>query len=102
MLRNWIRDWLNGNKERKLSISVDSLSNSRITAKSSSTAGLTRSYEDTNVTSFRVFGAIGGKIVETLRFDPKLGREETELYLVHDDEDFHESLSKIITLAYLK
>lgn len=98
MLGNWIRDWLNGNKERKLSIGLDP----RPTSKNSSTAGLTRSYEDTNVTSFRVFGANGGKIVETLRFDPKLGREETELYLVHDDEDFHESLSKIITLAYLK
>ena len=61
-----------------------------------------RHYEDTNVIHFTVYGANGGKIVETTRYDDRKGSEQVQRYVVGEDADFSESLSKIVTMEYLR
>lgn len=60
------------------------------------------SYEDAGVINFTVYSANGGKIVETVRFDDRQGREQVNRYVIGEDADFSESLSKIVTMEYLR
>ena len=61
-----------------------------------------RNYEDTGVIHFTVYGANGGKIVETVKYDNRIGRENVNRYVISEDADFSESLSKIVTMEYLR
>lgn len=61
-----------------------------------------RHYEDTGVIHFTVYGANGGKIVETTRYDDRKGGEQIQRYVVGEDADFSESLSRIVTMEYLR
>ena len=59
-------------------------------------------YDDASVITFKVYGASGGKIVETARYDDKRDNESFSRYVISEDDDLTESLSKIVTLEYLK
>lgn len=61
-----------------------------------------RHYEDTNVIHFTVYGANGGKIVETTRYDDRKGSEQVQRYVIGEEVDFSDSLSKIVTMEYLR
>jgi len=54
------------------------------------------------VLNFRVFGAVGGRIVEFSRYDRKTDRRDTTTYIIKEDEDFGDSIKKISTLEMLK
>ena len=60
------------------------------------------SYDDNGVINFTVYSANGGKIVETVRYDDRKQSEEVHRYVIGDDADFAESLSKIVTMEYLR
>lgn len=94
-MRKWLRRWLNKD-------SNEVCEDSRPLSLSSGSNKVRAHYEDDNSINFRIYGATGGKIVETTRFDSKLGREKTNLYIIGDDEEFHSSLSKIITIEYIR
>ena len=49
-----------------------------------------------------VYQAIGGKILEVRRNDPKLDQYVYELYIVRDDANFSEETAKIISLEIMK
>ena len=51
---------------------------------------------------FKVYNAIGGKIVEFSRYDRKSDRAEHQIYIIGRDEDFGEKIAKISTLEVLK
>jgi len=59
-------------------------------------------YDDKSVISFKVFGANGGMIVETNRYDDKRDTEAIGRYVISDNDDLVESLGKIVTLEYLR
>lgn len=59
-------------------------------------------YDDDGVINFTVYSANGGKIVETVRYDDRKQSEEVHRYVIGDDADFAESLSKIVTMEYLR
>ena len=59
-------------------------------------------YDDRSVISFKVYGANGGMIVETMRYDDKRDSECISRYVIDDEADVSESLSKIITMEYMK
>lgn len=61
-----------------------------------------RNYEDPNIINFTVYSATGGKIVETIKYDSRAGREQVNRYVISEDADFSESLSKIVTMDYLR
>jgi len=60
------------------------------------------SVEDEPVLRFKVYSAIGGKIVEFSRYDRRTDRHDHTLYIISNDEDFGQRIAKIATLENLK
>jgi hypothetical protein len=52
--------------------------------------------------NFKVYNAVGGKIVEFSRYDRKSDRAEHQIYIIGRDEDFGEKIAKISTLEVLR
>ena len=61
-----------------------------------------RSIGDEPVMRFKVYSAIGGRIVEFSRHDRRNDRHEHTLYIINNDEDFGQRIAKIATLENLK
>jgi len=51
---------------------------------------------------FKVYNAIGGKVVEFSRYDRQKDRAEHQIYVIGKDEDFGAKIAKISTLEVLK
>jgi hypothetical protein len=51
---------------------------------------------------FKVYSAVGGKIVEFSRYDPRTDRQDRQIYIIGKDEDFGEKIAKISTLEVLR
>jgi hypothetical protein len=54
------------------------------------------------VLNFRVFSAVGGRVVEFRRYDRKTDRSDTTTYVVNSDEDFGESVARIANMEMFK
>jgi hypothetical protein len=52
--------------------------------------------------NFKVYSAVGGKIVEFSRYDPRTDKHERQMYIIGRDEDFGEKIAKISTLEVLR
>lgn len=63
---------------------------------------VSHNYDDESVISFKVYGANGGKIVEAGRYNDKHDQERIKLYIIDENADFAESLSRIVTMEYLR
>ena len=63
---------------------------------------VSHNYDDDSVISFKVYGANGGKIVEAGRYNDKHDQERVKLYIIEENADFSESLSRIVTMEYLR
>lgn len=55
-----------------------------------------------NRTQLNIYHATGGKIIETVKVDKKTHDRVHSLYIIDEDEDFHQSLAHIITMDSLK
>lgn len=97
----WFRRWLAKQVEGALEDRPDTVV-CESTAKVAGSNRIGRSYEDPNIINFTVYGANGGKIVETLKYDSRQGREVVMRYVISEDADFSDSLSKIVTMEYLR
>jgi hypothetical protein len=51
---------------------------------------------------FKVYSAVGGKIVEFHRYDPNSDRTDRQIYIIGKEEDFGEKIAKISTLEVLR
>lgn len=51
---------------------------------------------------FRVFSAVGGKVVEFRRYDRKSDRSDTTSYIITNEQDFGDRIAKIATMESLK
>jgi hypothetical protein len=51
---------------------------------------------------FKVYNAIGGKIVEFNSYDRQTDRHHHQIYIIGKDEDFGEKIAKISTFEVLK
>lgn len=69
---------------------------------SKGTRRVEHNYDDRSVITFKVFGANGGMIVETNRYDEKRDTEAIGRYVISDDADLVESLGKIVSMEYLR
>lgn len=60
--------------------------------------------QDLNSQSFRlqVYGASGGTIIETTKYDRKNDENRHSLYVVTEDKDLGQELAKIITMEQLR
>ena len=68
----------------------------------SSNRRVEHNYDDETVITFKVYGANGGKIVETSRYDDKKDNESIRRYVIDENADLAESLGKIVTMEYLR
>jgi len=96
MVINWVReDWDNARDEQdcypspKLSRGLNSV-------------GSTRDIGSDVSLQFKVYNAIGGKIVEFSRYDRKSDNVDHQIYIIGKDEDFGEKIAKISTLEILR
>ena len=94
MVVKWVReDWDNARQEQdcyptpKLS-SMNTLS--------------TRDVNSDPTLQFKVYNAIGGKVVEFSRYDRKQDRHFHDIYIIGKDEDFGAKIAKIAMLESLK
>lgn len=74
----------------------------RLSPVSSGNRRVEHNYSDRSVITFKVFGANGGMIVETNRYDEKMDTESIGRYVISEDADLVESLGKIVSMEYLK
>ena len=57
---------------------------------------------DDPILNFKVYSAIGGKVVEFRRYDRKSDRSDTTTYIITNDQDFGDRISKIATMEQIK
>ena len=108
-LDSWIQRAYNRARERdeNQSIMLDDAprpgrGRGRLSPVSSSNRRVEHNYDDRSVITFKVFGANGGMIVETNRYDEKRDTEAIGRYVISDDADLVESLGKIVSMEYLR
>ena len=94
MVINWVReDWEHAR--------VDEPHHYNTISKASMVS--TRSGVESEPTlNFKVYSAVGGKIVEFMRYDRKNDRQENQIYIIGKDEDFGEKIAKISSLEVLR
>jgi hypothetical protein len=51
---------------------------------------------------FKIYNAVGGKVVEFSRYDRKMDRHHHDIYIIPKDEDFGTKIAKIAMLESLK
>ena len=95
MVVKWVReDWDNASREQdcypspKLGRGMNTVS--------------TRDVDSDPTLQFKIYNAIGGKVVEFTRYDRKIDRTEHQVYIIGKDEDFGEKIAKISTLEALR
>lgn len=54
------------------------------------------------VLNFRVYSAVGGKVVEFSSYDRRTDRRNSTTYIITNEQDFGERISKIATMENLK
>jgi hypothetical protein len=95
MVVKWVReDWDNARQEPdcfpspKLSRGMNTVS--------------TRDVNSDPTLQFKVYNAIGGKVVEFSRYDRHKDRSFHDIYIISKDEDFGAKIAKIAMLEVLK
>jgi hypothetical protein len=73
-----------------------------ISSKRLSTKSEDASPSDDPVLNFKVYSAVGGKLVEFRRYDRKNDRNDSTTYIITNDQDFGERIAKIATMENLK
>jgi hypothetical protein len=93
MVVKWVReDWDNARQEQDC----------YATPKLSSNSINGRDVNSDPTLQFKVYNAIGGKVVEFSRYDRKQDRNFHDIYIIGKNEDFGEKIAKIAMLEVLK
>jgi hypothetical protein len=95
MVVKWVRDdWDNARQEQdcfpspKLSRGMNTVS--------------TRDVDSDPTLQFKIYNAIGGKVVEFSRYDRQKDRSFHDIYIIGKEEDFGQKIAKIAMLECLK
>ena len=94
-LKRKIRRWLDS--EQDICIAED-----RYATVSPKTINVGRDVNSEPTLLFKVYNARGGRIVEFSRYDKQKDRHDHDLYIIRNDEDFGEKISKIAMLEGMK
>jgi hypothetical protein len=62
----------------------------------------TRDVNSDPTLQFKIYNAIGGKVVEFSRYDRKSDRHNHDIYIIGKEEDFGQKIAKIAMLECLK
>jgi hypothetical protein len=100
MIINWVReDWEKASQPQQ----DDCYPSTKMSRGNSiSTISGRTSIDSEPILQFKVYSAVGGKIVEFSRYDPKSDRHDHQVYIIGKDDDFGEKIAKISTLEVLR
>jgi hypothetical protein len=90
LIASWVRQG-NNYEEENCKVSNRLISRDETTACS-----------DDPILNFKVYSAIGGRVVEFRRYDRRSDRNETQTYIITNDQDFGDRIAKIATMENLK
>ena len=94
MVVKWVRDdWENARQKQDCFPSTKISSNNAISS---------REVNSDPTLHFKVYNAIGGKVVEFSRYDRHKDRNYHDIYIIGKDEDFGAKIAKIAMLEVLK
>ena len=94
MIVKWVReDWDRAGREQDCYASPKISSMNTIS---------TRDVNSDPTLQFKIYNAIGGKVVEFSRYDRKADRHHHDIYIIGKNEDFGEKIAKIAMLETLK
>jgi hypothetical protein len=94
MVVKWVRDdWEAGSRQEDCFPSTKMSSNSIVSS---------REVNSDPTLHFKVYNAIGGKVVEFSRYDRHKDRNYHDIYIIGKNEDFGEKIAKIAMLEVLK
>ena len=94
MVVKWVReDWEAGSRQEDCFPIAKMSSNSVVSS---------REVNSDPTLHFKVYNAIGGKVVEFSRYDRQKDRNFHDIYIIGKDEDFGEKIAKIAMLEVLK
>jgi hypothetical protein len=97
MVVNWVReDWDNAKQEQ------DCYPSTKLSRANTISGGGSREVNSDPTLQFKVYNAIGGKVVEFSRYDRKQDRNFHDIYIIGKNEDFGEKIAKIAMLEVLK
>jgi len=88
-LKRRLRRWLDNDIDTSIKLASNSIS-----------AG--RDVGSDPTLQFKIYSAIGGKVVEFSRYDRQKDRNEHDLYIIRNDEDFGERIAKIAMFEGMK
>jgi len=92
MIVKWVRDdWDQAGREQDCYLAV---------SPKNSISG--RDVNSDPTLQFKIYNAIGGKVVEFSRFDRQKDRHFHDIYIIGKNEDFGEKIAKIAMLESLK
>lgn len=92
-LKRKIRDWVREANEVEYNSSPSCISSRDVEASMC---------EADPILNFRVFSAVGGRVVEFRTYDRKTDRSNTTTYIINKDDDFGDKIAKIATLESMK
>lgn len=92
-MKRWLR--------RKL-LNILHSDENQVVKESPQLVGSRDSVDSDPVLQFRVFSAVGGKVVEFSHYDRKTDRRNSTTYIITNEQDFGERISKIATMESLK
>jgi len=92
-LKRRIRQWLDNDEAIQLDTNIKLASNSI-------SAG--RDVNSDPTLQFKIYNAIGGKVVEFSRYDRQKDRHLHDIYIIGKEEDFGAKIAKIAMLETLK
>jgi hypothetical protein len=100
MVVKWVReDWENARNDQP----EDCYPSPKLSRANSISTISGRANVDSEPTlQFKVYSAVGGKVVEFNRYDPKSDRTDRQIYIIGKDEDFGEKIAKISMLESLR
>ena len=94
MVVKWVReDWDNARQEQNCYPSPKAIGGNSVS---------TRDVNSDPTLQFKIYTAIGGKVVEFSRYDRQKDRHFHDIYIIGKNEDFGEKIAKIAMLESLK
>ena len=94
MVVKWVReDWDNARQEQDCYPTPKLSTNSIVSS---------RDVNSDPTLQFKVYNAIGGKVVEFSRYDRQKDRHFHDIYIIGKEEDFGQKIAKIAMLEVLK
>jgi hypothetical protein len=94
MIVKWVReDWDKASREQDCYPSPKLMGSNTVS---------TRDVNSDPTLQFKIYNAVGGKVVEFSRYDRKQDRHHHDIYIIPKDEDFGTKIAKIAMLESLK